>query len=185
MRSTRVPRRFRFRHPLIRGAVYESCSPGARIAAHRRSADALALQGAPATTRAHHIAHSAHPADLGAVAVLREAGEAAAKRAPVSAARWFETALRLLPETGWRPERVNLLMALAGARAATGRFGDSRAALLESIDLTSDDETTLRVQLIGACAGLEQLLGHHEDARARLTAALGDSRTPPPPRRSS
>jgi DNA-binding CsgD family transcriptional regulator len=172
VRSTQVPRRFRFRHPLVRRAVYGSCSPGARIAAHGRSADALAARGAPATARAHHVEHSARHGDLGAVAILREAGEAAAKRAPVSAARWFTVALGLLPEKAECSERVSLLMALAGAQAATGRLEGSRSALLESIDLTSEHDTTLRVQLIGACAGVEQLLGHHEEARARLTAAL-------------
>lgn len=170
--ATHVPRRFRFRHPLVRRAVYESCSPGARIAAHRRSARALAERGAPAAARAHHVEQSARHGDLAAVATLREAGEAAAKRAPVSAARWLAAALGLLPDSGRRSERVNLLMALAGAQAATGRFEDSRVALLESIDLTSEDEATLRVQLIGACAGVEQLLGHHEEAHARLTKAL-------------
>jgi DNA-binding CsgD family transcriptional regulator/tetratricopeptide (TPR) repeat protein len=172
VRSTRVPRRFRFRHPLVRRAVYESCSPGSRIAAHRRSADALAARGAPAAARAHHVEHSAHHGDMAAVAVLREAGEASATRAPVSAARWFEVALGLLPQNAHRTQRVGLLMALAGAQAATGRLADSRAALLESIDLTPGDETKLRVQLIGACAGVEQLLGHYEQARARLTAML-------------
>jgi DNA-binding CsgD family transcriptional regulator len=172
VRSTQVPRRFRFRHPLIRRAVYESCSPGARIAAHRRSAHVLSLRGAPATTRAHHIEHSARHGDMAAVAVLREAGEAAAKRAPVSAARWFEVAVRLLPEDAERSQRLALLMSLATAQAATGRFEDSRAALLRSIDLASGDEAALRVRLIGACAGVEQLLGHHEEARARLVAAL-------------
>jgi DNA-binding NarL/FixJ family response regulator len=172
VRSTQVPRRFRFRHPLVRRAVYESCSPGTRIAAHRRSAHALAARGAPAATRAHHVEHSAQHGDMAAVALLREAGEAAAKRAPVSAARWFAVALGLLPERTPRADRVKLLMALAGAQAATGRFEDSRAALLESIDLTPEDETALRVQLIGACAGVEQLLGHHEEAHARLTAKL-------------
>jgi DNA-binding NarL/FixJ family response regulator/tetratricopeptide (TPR) repeat protein len=181
VRSTRVPRRFRFRHPLVRRAVYESCSPGARIAAHRRSADALSARGAPATTRAHHVEHSARHGDMAAVAVLREAGEASATRAPESAARWFEVALGLLPENADRTQRVSLLMALAGAHAATGRPEDSRAALRESIGLTPDNETKLRVQLIGACAGVEQLLGHHEEARARLTAtlsALSDSSSP-------
>jgi DNA-binding NarL/FixJ family response regulator len=172
VRSTQVPRRFRFRHPLVRRAVYESCSPGARIAAHRRSAAALEARGAPATTRAHHVEYSAKHGDMAAVAVLREAGEAAAKRAPVSAARWFAVALRLLPDKARPSERVRLLMALAGAHAATGQFEDSRAALLESIDLTPEDETARRVQLICACAGLEQLLGHHEQAHARLTATL-------------
>jgi DNA-binding NarL/FixJ family response regulator/tetratricopeptide (TPR) repeat protein len=170
--STQVPRRFRFRHPLVRRAVYESCSPGSRIAAHRRSAHALEARGAPAAARAHHIEHSARHGDMAAIAVLREAGEGAATRAPVSAARWFEVALGLLPENAECSERVGLLTALAGAQAATGRFEDSRTALLESIDLTSEDETTLRVGLIGACAGVEQLLGHHEEAHARLTAAL-------------
>jgi DNA-binding NarL/FixJ family response regulator len=174
VRSTQVPRRFRFRHPLVRRAVYESCSPGARIAAHRRSAHALAARGAPATTRAHHVEPSARHGDLAAVAILREAGEAAAKRAPVSAARWFAGALGLLPEKGHRATRMGLLMALAGAQAATGRFEDSRTALLESIDLASEDEAALRVQLIGTCAGVEQLLGHHEEAHARLTATLSE-----------
>jgi DNA-binding NarL/FixJ family response regulator len=172
VRSTHVPRRFRFRHPLIRRAVYQSCSPGTRIAAHRRSADALAARGAPATTRAHHVEHSARHGDMAAVAVLRDAGEAAAKRAPLSAARWFAAALSLLPETARRPERLELLIALAGSRAATGRFEESRAALLEGIDLTPDADMTMRVRLIGACAGVEQLLGHHEEAHARLTATL-------------
>jgi DNA-binding NarL/FixJ family response regulator len=172
VRSTEVPRRFRFRHPLVRRAVYESCSPGARIVAHSRSARALAARGATPTTRAHHVEHSARHGDMDAVGVLREAGEAAAKRAPVSAARWFAAALDLLPDNAQRSERVNLLMALGRAQAATGRFEDSRIALLESIELTSEDEATLRFQLIGACAGVEQLLGHHEEAHARLAAAL-------------
>ncbi|HZN90383.1 MAG TPA: LuxR C-terminal-related transcriptional regulator [Thermoleophilaceae bacterium] len=172
VRSTRVPRRFRFRHPLVRRAVYESCSAGTRIAAHRRSAQALAARGAPAAARAHHVRHSAQHGDPNAVAVLRDAGEAAAKRAPESAALWFGAALELLPETAQSPERLALLMAFAGSLAATGRFEESRAALLESIDLTSDADRTLRVRLIGSCAAVEQLLGHHDEARERLTAAL-------------
>jgi DNA-binding NarL/FixJ family response regulator len=171
VRSAEVPRRFHFRHPLVRRAVYESCPPGVRLAAHGRCADALAARGAPAATRAHHVEHAARHGDLAAVAVLREAGEAAADRAPVSAARWFAVALSLLPERSPRDERVHLLMALAGAHAATGRFEESRAALLEGIALTPGDDE-LHTVLIGACSGLEQLLGHHEAARARLVTAL-------------
>ena len=176
VRSTPVPRRFRFRHPLVRRAVYQSCTPGARIAAHRRSAEALAARGAPAATRAHHVACSAHYGDLAAVATLREAGEAAARRAPVSAARWFAAALGMFPDDGDRSERVHLLTALAGAHAATGRFEDSRSALLESIDLAAAENMPLRVRLIGACAGVEQMLGRHEEAKVRLTATLGGLR---------
>ncbi|HEX4719071.1 MAG TPA: AAA family ATPase, partial [Thermoleophilaceae bacterium] len=173
VRPAEVPRRFYFRHPLVRRAVYESCPPGVRLAAHERTAEVLAARAAPATARAHHVEHAARHGDLAAVAVLREAGEATAQRAPVSAARWFATALGLLPEAAPHTERVELLIALAGAQAATGRFEESREALLETIALTPGDDEPLRVKLVGMCAGLEQLLGHHEAARTRLIAALG------------
>jgi DNA-binding CsgD family transcriptional regulator/tetratricopeptide (TPR) repeat protein len=167
-----VPRRFQFRHPLVRRAVYVSCSPGARLVAHERSADALALRGAPASMRAHHVEQSARHGDADAVTVLREAGVAAAQRAPTSAARWFETALRLLPETAPPEERAELLLALAASCSATGRLEDSRAALLETLDLAEPDDTAGRVKLISACAGVEQLLGRHGEAHQRLAAAL-------------
>jgi DNA-binding CsgD family transcriptional regulator/tetratricopeptide (TPR) repeat protein len=172
VRPTEVPRRFHFRHPLVRRAVYEASTPGWRIAAHRRCAEALADRGAGATARAHHVQHSAHHGDVESVAVLREAGEAAGGRAPLSAARWFAVALDLVPTTAEPAERVSLLMALAGAHAATGRFEESRAALLEAIDLTGDEGGPHRLELIGTCAGVEQLLGHHEEARSRLLGAL-------------
>ncbi len=178
VRPGNVPRRFGFRHPLVRGAVYESTAAGARLAAHGRAAAALAERGAPVSSRAHHVAQSARHGDTAAVAVLREAGEEAAQRAPASAAQWFEIALGLLPASAPASERVALLMALAGAKAATGAFEDARAALLESIELTPGDSEALRISLIGACAGVEQLLGHHREAHERLTTAL--ARLPDP-----
>ena len=53
--------------------------------------------------------------DVAAVAVLRDAGEAAARLAPESAAQWFGGALRLLSETAPAEQRFELLLARAGA----------------------------------------------------------------------
>ena len=157
---------------MVRHAVYASCPWGARLAAHARSADALAARGAPAPARAHHVQHAARHGDLAAVAVLREAAEMTGRRAPVSAARWFEVALRVLPESAPRADRVELLMALAEAQTATGRFERSRAALRQSIDLTPDADEALRVKLVGACAGVEQLLGQYDAAHTLLATTL-------------
>jgi ATP/maltotriose-dependent transcriptional regulator MalT len=49
---------------------------------------------------------------------------------------------------------------------------EARSSLLESIELLSDDSLALRLQLTGACAGIEQLLGRQEEAHARLLGVL-------------
>jgi DNA-binding NarL/FixJ family response regulator len=172
VRSTDVPRRFRFRHPLVRRAVYDATPGGWRLGAHERCAEALASRGASAAARAHHVERSARDGDLDAVAVLKEAGEGALRLAPASAARWFAEALRLLPETVSSQERIDLLDARAGALTAAGHFADSHAALLDALAIVPDDSHALRAKLTRACAGVESNLGRHEQARARLARAL-------------
>jgi DNA-binding NarL/FixJ family response regulator len=172
VRTTEVPRRFRFRHPLVRRAVYEATAAGWRLGAHERCADALASRGASASARAHHVQRSAREGDVEAVAVLREAGEEALRLAPMSAARWFEDALRLLPQAAPAEERVELLLARAGALTAAGHYAESHDALLEASALVPDDAHALRARLARTCAGVESLLGQHEEAGARLASAL-------------
>jgi DNA-binding CsgD family transcriptional regulator/tetratricopeptide (TPR) repeat protein len=172
VRKTDVPRRFRFRHPLVRRAVYESTPGGWRLSAHERCAEALAARGASPAARAHHLEHSAREGDVGAVAVLREAGEAAVRLAPASAAHWFAEALRLLPQTASSQERVELLLARAGALTAVGRFADSDSALLKALAIVPDDSHALRARVARACATVESLLGRQEQAGARLARAL-------------
>jgi DNA-binding NarL/FixJ family response regulator len=172
IRQTEVPRRFRFRHPLVRRAVERSAPAGWRLGAHERCAAALESQGASAAERAYHVALAGRQGDMAAVAVLREAGETAAQRAPASAAVWFGDALRLLPETAPAESRVELLLARARALAATGQFAQSHSALLESFELIPPEAVGLRVRLTTACAGVEHLLGRHERAHARLVSAM-------------
>src|SRR5262245_16792098 len=173
VRATDVPRRFRFRHPLVRRAIYSTTPAGWRLGAHERCAEALAARGAPAAARAHHVERSAREGDIAAVAVLREAGEAALRLAPASAAHWFMHAMRLLPPTASAQERVEILLARAGALAATGNFAESHEALLEGLATVPDESTTLHTRLTTACARVEHRLGQYEQAHPRLVSALG------------
>jgi ATP/maltotriose-dependent transcriptional regulator MalT len=172
IRTTDVPRRFRFRHPLVRRAVYEGTPGGWRLGAHERCATALGARGATVAARAHHVERSARQGDVAAVAVLREAGESAARLAPDSAAGWFGAALRLLPHTAPVQDRVQLLLARAGALAAAGYFAEGHEALLEALSIVPDGETALRTGVVAACAGVERQLGRYEQAHERLARAL-------------
>jgi DNA-binding CsgD family transcriptional regulator len=174
IRATNVPRRFGFRHPIVRRAVYEASPAAWRIGAHERVAEALADRGASALARAQHIDASAKVGDTAAVAALTEAGRQSAERAPATAARWFSGALRLLPETAAADQRVELLSAVATLLAATGHFTEAHEALVGSLGLVDAAATALRVQLVAACARVEHLLGRHEQARQRLASALKD-----------
>jgi DNA-binding NarL/FixJ family response regulator/tetratricopeptide (TPR) repeat protein len=172
VRLTSVPRRFRFRHPIVRRAVYEATPGGWRLGAHRRAAQALADQGAAAAVLAHHIELSAKVGDMAAVAILNDAGRQAAPRAPATAARWFAGALRLLPDTAPSSERVDLLLASATALASTGQFADAHRALLESLAIVPTESLALRLRVTATTARVEHLLGQHDEAHARLIAAL-------------
>ena len=173
VRETDVPRRFRFRHPLVRRSVYEATPGGWRLGAHERSAEALRTRGASASARAHHVERAARHGDPAAIATLREAGAAAAQRAPASAARWFAAAVRLTPDTTPAEERLELLLTYAAVLAASGRFEESHAILIECAELVPDDADATRARVTVTCAGVERLLGRHTQARARLEAALG------------
>ncbi|HEX6022329.1 MAG TPA: AAA family ATPase, partial [Solirubrobacter sp.] len=179
--STDVPRRYRFRHPLVRLAIYESAAEGWRIAAHSRAAAALAERGGSLAARAHHLERCARPGDDEALEVLIEAGRHAAARAPATAADRFAAALRLIPETEESaPRRLELLVGLSQALAATGRLEEALAALNDGLALVGPELAPVRARLVAACAMCENLLGRHAAAHARLLGALdeiGDERS--------
>ena len=171
VRPTEVPRRFRFRHPLVRGAVYEAAPGGWRLTAHERAAAALAERGAPAGARAHHVERSARHGDMDAIAVLTEAGQSAIARAPASAGRLFEAALRILPESAPVEQRAQLLDGIAGARVAVGLFEDAYETVRERAALTPSAPLAERLRLTTVMASLENLIGRNHQAHARLQRA--------------
>ncbi len=174
VRGTETPVLFRFRHPLARKAVYASAGEAWRVGAHARAAALLARHGAGPLTRAHHLERSAVRGDEDAVGVLTAAGQAAAAVAPASAARWCAAALRLLPEDAEDGRRVALLGPLAAALGSAGRLHESRARLLEILDLLPAGLGEARGRVTAFLARIDHLLGRNDDARRLLEQTLAD-----------
>ncbi|HEX2042791.1 MAG TPA: AAA family ATPase [Acidimicrobiales bacterium] len=172
VRPTPVPRRFRFRHPIVRRAVYELSGLGWRIGAHARVATAMTSTGAPAAALAHHVERSAKVGDERAVTILVGAGDTTAARAPATAGHWYGAALRLLSDDD--PRTVQLLVSRATALGAAGQLDHSHTALVEALDRLPSGRGELRVALTAFAAGVEMLMGRLKDAADRLLRALHD-----------
>ena len=176
LRATAVPRRYGFRHPIVRRAVYEAAGEAWRLGAHARAAAALTARPSAIAARAHHVERSARVGDQSAAAMLEQAARQMAARAPAVAARWLRSALRLLPD---RPQedaerRLGMLVTLASALAATGRLEEALDTLLETLGRIAPEQAELRVRLLAACASCENALGRHGAAHARLLHALAE-----------
>jgi DNA-binding NarL/FixJ family response regulator len=172
IRSTATPRRFRFRHPIVRRAVYDGVPSGWRLAAHARAAAALIAAGAPASTSAHHVERSAIHGDELGVAVLVEAGRAAAPRAPLGAGRWLLAAVRLLPAEASAERRMGLLTEAATALASGGAYEEALAALEESLALVPADQAEVRADVTAKIAYVKRRSGRPFDSRPALEHAL-------------
>jgi DNA-binding CsgD family transcriptional regulator len=172
IRATATPRRFRFRHPIVRRAVYDGMRPGWRLGAHARAAAALIAAHAPAGACAHHIERSAIAGDEHAIALLIEAGRGAALRAPLTAGRWLLAALRLLPVDADREPRLGLLAEAATALISGGAYDESLAALEEALALVPSDEAASRAGMIARLAYAKRRSGRPFDSRPLLENAL-------------
>ncbi len=179
VRPTEVPRRFQFRHPLVRAAVYDAVPHGTRLAIHATCADLLEDGGDTLAVRAHHIEQAAQPGDTEAVAVLRDAALESAARAPASAAGWLQSALRLLPDGADPSARQELLLPLPGLLTSLGDFHGAYEATVQALDTVGEEQDELRVGLTIGCASFEQALGERDKAAARLDGALAAAEAAP------
>ena len=170
VRPTGTARGFRFRHPVVRRAVYDAAPPAWRLAAHERAADALEERGAPTPARAYHVEQAARPGDDAAVELLVRAAVESADTSPATAAHWYGAALRLLPAED-AERRAGLLAPMALALAGAGRLPEARDAFLESSELLPED-SPIRLLLLAGCVSMENVLGRYAEARQRLERAL-------------
>jgi DNA-binding CsgD family transcriptional regulator len=177
---TDAPRRFRFRHPVVRRAVYQAAGAGWRLEAHGRVAAALRARGAQLAHVAEHVELSARPGDADAVATLLEAGGEAARRAPATAARLFQAALHLLP-AGDRERRLEVLVSLATSLGAAGRLDEARETLYEVLGELPAGAHELRARAATFVARLDHALGRQGEARALLERTLAELPEPRSP----
>ena len=176
IRPTAAPRRFRFRHPIVRRAVYDGMPQGWRIGAHARAAAALEAANAPAGARAHHVERSASAGDEQAIALLIEAGRAAASRAPAAAGEWLLAATRLLSRSEGE-RRLLLLAEAAGALTFAGAYDESLEVFDEAASLLPAERVKERAEVVAKIAFAKRMSGRQFESR-ELVQSTRDSLPP-------
>jgi DNA-binding CsgD family transcriptional regulator len=137
----------RFRHPLVRSAVYRAASTEERRRAHRALADATDADS-DSDRRAWHRAHATPGVDKDVAAELeRSAGRARARGGLAAAAAFLERAADLTPEPGLRARRA-LAAAQSKQRAGAPDAALRLVAVAEAGPLAELDQA--RVQLLRA-----------------------------------
>jgi DNA-binding CsgD family transcriptional regulator len=172
VRPTETPRRFRFRHPIVRRAVYDGIPRGWQLGAHARAAAALEAAHAPAGVRAHHVESSATVGDERAVDLLVQAGRDAAPRAPEAAGRWLLAAARLLPPTDGDELRLPLLGEAATALTYAGAYDEALDVLDTVSGLLPEDRVDERAALVARIAFARRMNGRPFESRALVERTL-------------
>jgi len=172
IRPTETPRRFRFRHPIVRRAVYDGIPQGWQIGAHARAAAALEAAHAPPSARAHHVESSAAVGDERAISLLVQAGRDAAPRAPETAGRWLLAAARLLAPADDTERRLELLGEAATALTYAGAYDEALGVLDTVSRLTAPERVDERAEVVARIAFARRMNGHPFQSRELVESTL-------------
>ena len=157
----------RFRHDLIRDAIYEDLPLSVRRGLHREAGQRLAQTGAPALQVAEQFARGAGQGDAEAIGWLTRAAREAAARSPDIAASLLERAAGLMAPAD--PGRDRLLAERASSLMVSGRIADTLAACRSLLDRDLDPQVDGPVRI---CLGRALLAeGQVRDALQELEQA--------------
>ena len=137
----------RFRHPLVRSAIYREASPGDRRKAHGALGSAVDANQ-DRDRRAWHLAHgTTFPNDEVAAELERSADRANSRGGPAAAGAFLELAAALTSDPG---RRARLTIASAESKYDAGALRQA-SALLDGLDVASlDDADRAHLDLIRA-----------------------------------
>src|SRR4051812_2130461 len=142
-----VDSRVRFRHPLVRSAVYRAASPAERRRVHLALAEATDTEVDP-DRRAWHLAEATAMPDEDVAADLEgAAARAHARGGPAAAAAFLERAAMLTPAP---PRRARRALAAARSKYEAGRVDDARALLATAESGALDQPDRARAHLLRA-----------------------------------
>jgi DNA-binding CsgD family transcriptional regulator len=139
--------RVRFRHPLVRSAVYEAAEPEARRRVHGALAEATDPLADPERRAWHGAEAAVGPNEDSALELVNAAGRAQARGGLAAAAAFLERAGTLTPDPRLRAER-NLVA--AQAKYDAGALDDALALLSATQNGPLDDKQQADVRLLRA-----------------------------------
>ncbi|ALG09548.1 ATP-binding protein [Kibdelosporangium phytohabitans] len=162
--------RLRFRHPLVRSAVYASASPETRRSVHGALAG-VTDPDVDSDRRAWHRAHAIVDADEGVAAELARSADRARLRGGFAAAAAFmERAGQLTPDPG---DQVGRLLAAARLRLQAGAPAKARALVTQAEQHPMDEQRRVAARLLRA--RIDYQLVHSPKATATLIDVVSQS----------
>ncbi|MFF4342791.1 ATP-binding protein [Kitasatospora sp. NPDC001540] len=174
--------RVRFRHSVIRAAVYQGATAGRRIAAHRALAESVGPAGTHpddpdrARQRAWHLAAAATGPDPEAARLLERSAEHARSRgAFATVAATYRRSAELTADPA---ERGRRLFEAASAAADSGQLELADALALEAVAHLADPVRRARAVRLRALVADEQ--DRSREAHAMFTEAAREAGTADP-----
>jgi DNA-binding CsgD family transcriptional regulator len=157
----------RFRHDLIRDAIYADLPPSMLRGLHREAGHRLAESGASLVQVAEHLFRGATPGDSEAIGWLARAARDVVSRSPDSAAVLLERAITM--SDPHKPGHDGLALERAGALVLAGKVS---MAIEQCQELLSHDLDPALEGLVRICLGHALLgAGRSRQAVAELAAA--------------